>query len=196
METLLDALLYFSRVGRSELAMKPTDLESVLGNILESLDVSLKEHRVFIDVPQIFPTVSCDSTRSGEIFRNLITNAMKYNDKSEKWIEIGYLEESAHGVQPQAPLVFYVRDNGIGIREKHRHSIFRIFKRLHARDKFGGGTGAGLTMTKKMIERHGGRIWVESIYGEGTTFYFTLEKVQDAAYIRNQSIDTSEAVVR
>ena len=178
METLLDALLYFSRVGRSELAVGPIDLDSVLGDVLESLDIGLKERGVLVHVPQIFPTVVCDRTRVGEIFRNLITNAMKYNDKSERWIEIGYLEGQSDGALAQTSPVFFVRDNGIGIQEKHLNSIFRIFKRLHGRDKFGGGTGAGLTMTKKMIERHGGRIWVESIHGEGTTFYFTLEKSQ------------------
>jgi len=72
--------------------------------------------------------------------------------------------------------VFYVRDNGIGIKEKNLDSIFRIFKRLHGRDKFGGGTGAGLTITKKIVERHEGKLWVESTYGEGTTFFFTLAK--------------------
>ena len=174
MDTLLDALLYFSRVGRSELAVVPTDLNIVIGNVLESLDVSLKEHSVFIQVPQIFPTVACDGTRVGEIYRNLITNAMKYNDKAEKWIEIGYVGERSDEADAPASLTFFVRDNGIGIREKHLGSICRIFKRLHGRDKFGGGTGSGLTLTKKMVERHGGLLWVESTYGEGSTFYFTL----------------------
>lgn len=72
--------------------------------------------------------------------------------------------------------MLYVRDNGIGIQEKHFDSIFRIFKRLHGRDRFGGGTGAGLTIVKKIVERHSGRIWVESTVGEGTAIYFTLEK--------------------
>ncbi len=193
METLLDALLYFSRVGRSELAVGPTDLDVVLGNVLESIDVSLKERGILIQVPQIFPTVACDGTRVGEIFRNLITNAMKYNDKPEKWIEIGYLEGQIDGGDASSPLVFFVRDNGIGIREKHLSSIFRIFKRLHGRDKFDGGTGAGLTMAKKMIERHGGRIWVESTYGEGSIFYFTLGQSKVTEGMVGESMAISQA---
>jgi len=72
------------------------------------------------------------------------------------------------------PVVFHVKDNGIGIPQKHYDAVFRIFKRLHGRDEFGGGTGAGLTIARKIVERHGGRIWLDSLPGEGTTVYFTL----------------------
>ena len=120
--------------------------------------------------------------RVGEVLRNLITNSMKYNDKPEKWIEIGHgIDLGLDAMKPKEDepfaghhTVFYVRDNGIGIPEKHFEAIFRIFKRLHARDEFGGGTGVGLTIVKKIIERHGGQIWIESTRGEGTCFYFTL----------------------
>jgi light-regulated signal transduction histidine kinase (bacteriophytochrome) len=84
------------------------------------------------------------------------------------------MEPPLSGLATTGKRVFYVRDNGIGIREKHLDAVFRIFKRLHARDQFGGGTGAGLAIVKKIIERHEGRIWIESNYGEGSTFYFTL----------------------
>ena len=125
------------------------------------------------------PSVECDSVRITEVFRNLITNAVKYNDKPEKWIEIGFQHNGQTDTGDHVSkngLVFYIRDNGIGIREKHQKSVFRIFKRLHARDKYGGGTGAGLTFVKKILERHGGRIWLESTFGEGTTFYFTVKR--------------------
>ena len=70
---------------------------------------------------------------------------------------------------------FYVRDNGIGIPDRHLETVFRIFKRLHARDQYGGGTGAGLTIVRKIIERHNGRVWIESTLGEGTSVFFTLK---------------------
>ena len=170
MENLLSSLLHFSRVGRTELAVKDTDLNAVLTEILESLQVRLQELGVEVRIPQPLPTLCCDRVRVGEVFRNLITNAMKYNDKPQKWIEIGSRRESG-----QSCVSVFVQDNGIGIPVQHRETIFRIFKRLHARDKFGGGTGAGLTIVKKIVERHGGRIWVESNVGEGTTFNFTLQ---------------------
>lgn len=171
METLIDSLLQFSRLGRVDLAIDQVDLNETVAEVLESLSITLKESGTEVRVPRKLPTVRADRARVGEIFYNLVVNAVKYNDKPEKWIEIGAIEDG----EGQPP-VFYVRDNGIGIAEKHHDSVFRIFKRLHGRDKFGGGTGAGLTIAKKIVERHHGRIWLDSSAGEGTTFYFTLEE--------------------
>jgi len=171
METLIDSLLHFSRLGRVDLAIDRVGLNGIVAEVVDSLGINLKEAGVEVRVPRPLPAVRADRARVGEIFHNLIINAMKYNDKAEKWIEIGYQED-----RQGAPPVFYVRDNGIGIPEKHFDAVFRIFKRLHGRDKFGGGTGAGLTIVKKIVERHNGRIWVESAHGLGTTFYFTLER--------------------
>ena len=165
MEVLIDSLLHFSRLGRVDLAIDDVDLNEVVAEVVDSLATHLRESRVEIRLPRPLPVVRCDRVRVRELLYNLIINAAKYNDKPEKHIEIGFIDQA-----------FYVRDNGIGIQAKHFDSIFRIFKRLHGRDKFGGGTGAGLTIVKKIVERHNGRIWVESTYGEGTTVYFTLAK--------------------
>jgi PAS domain S-box-containing protein len=167
MESLIDSLLQFSRVGRVEICTQAVDLNDLLQSALEPLQIMLEEERVEIRVPRRLPKATCDRVRMGEVFHNLITNAIKYNDKPAKWVEVGYREGT--------PTVFYVRDNGIGIPEKHYENVFRIFKRLHGRDKYGGGTGAGLTIVKKIVERHRGRIWIESQLGEGTTFCFTIE---------------------
>jgi signal transduction histidine kinase len=170
METLIDSLLQYSRLGRVDLAIEDVDLNEMVGEVLDSIDIGLRENRVEVRIPRPLPAVRCDPVRVRELYYNLIVNGMKYNDKPEKWIEIGW---EGNGTGPRS---FYVRDNGIGIPEKHREAIFRIFKRLHGRDKFGGGTGAGLTIVKKIVERHNGRIWVDSVIGEGTTIHFTLEK--------------------
>ena len=168
MEDLINSLLHFSRVGRVDLSMGDVDLNDVLAQVIDMLSVRIQEIRIALRIPRRLPTLWCDRVHVAEVFNNLITNAFKYNDKADKWIEVGYVDE------PHQPITFYVRDNGIGIQEKHLDTIFLIFKRLHGRDEFGGGTGSGLTIVKKIVERHGGRIWVESVYGEGTTFYFTL----------------------
>jgi signal transduction histidine kinase len=174
METLIDSLLQFSRLGRVDLAMDRVDLNQIVAEVLDSLAITLQEEKVEIRMPRPLPKVRADRVRVGEIFANLVVNAVKYNDKPQKWIEIGTMQ---NGSAPDAgPPVFYVRDNGIGIPEKHYDAVFRIFKRLHGRDKFGGGTGAGLTIVKKIVERHHGQIWIESSPGEGTTFYFTLQE--------------------
>jgi light-regulated signal transduction histidine kinase (bacteriophytochrome) len=191
MEALIDVLLKFSRLGQTQLQLKLTDLNQLVHWVLEDLSVSRQEVQPDIRIVRSLPTVRCDPILIHEVFTNLLSNALKYNDKAEQWIEIGYLdaeEQLEKGlIQPDShshsssskvspvPLVFYVRDNGIGIRERHLQTIFRLFKRLHEQNLYGGGTGAGLTIAKKIVERHGGRIWVESTYGEGSTFYFTVE---------------------
>ena len=182
LESFIDSLLQFSRLGRTALGVQETDLNDLLVQVFDSLHVALEESGVDVRVPRTLPKIQCDRTGVTEILHNLVTNAIKYNDKTEKWIEIGHTDgEEVRLPDGQRPagFVFYVRDNGIGIREKYFASVFRIFKRLHSRDKFGGGTGAGLTIVKKIVERHGGLIWIESTPSEGTTFYFTLQEISE-----------------
>ncbi len=181
MEDLINSLLHFSRLGRIELSVQRTNLNELVKHTIDILRINLKETEVDIRVPRPLPIIRCDRIQVGEVFSNLISNGIKYNDKTDKWVEIGFLDPAGQlnrsikeGEETAQATVFYVRDNGIGIREKHHESIFRIFKRLHAANKYGGGTGAGLTIAKKIVERHGGKIWIESAYGEGSTFYFTL----------------------
>lgn len=179
MEQLVNDLLYYSRLGRQDLAIQPADLNAVIRDIEMMSETVLKERDAAIVIPRLLPRISCDKTRIAEVFRNLITNAVKYNNSPVKRIEIGYLDEmkTKDGVATQ---VFYVKDNGIGIEEEFFEDIFRIFKRLNAEDDDKKGTGVGLTFVRKIVERHGGRIWLDSVPGRGTTFYFTI--AQGVAY--------------
>jgi light-regulated signal transduction histidine kinase (bacteriophytochrome) len=176
METLLESLLHYSYLGRTELALEKIDSHEVVEETIELLAARLHESKVNLRVPARLPRVRADRVHLGEIFNNLIVNAIKYNDKAEKWVEIG-CESSPEGQASQP--VFYVRDNGIGIASQHHEAIFRIFRRLHGREEYGGGTGAGLTIVRKIVERHGGRIWLTSQPGAGSTFYFTLGTCRD-----------------
>jgi two-component system, chemotaxis family, sensor kinase Cph1 len=177
MDVLISVLLQFSQLGQTALSMKPTDLNEILRRIVEVFLASRPDVTLDIRIPRTLPVVTCDSILISELFTNLISNAFKYNDKAEPWVEIGYRDiEPSDGEAGAtfAGLIFYVRDNGIGIQDHHREKIFRLFKRLHAQDKYGGGAGAGLAIAQKIIDRHNGRIWLESTLSEGTTFYFTL----------------------
>jgi len=166
MDTLVTSLLHYSRVGNRELAMQPTDLKQLVENTQNLLQEFIHEHHAVIQISDTLPTVLCDESLIAEVFNNLITNGIKYNQTPQKKLEIGRLNDSSQA--------FYVRDNGIGIAEQHHQKIFQIFQRLHSKDSFSGGSGAGLTIVKKIITRHGGEIWLESVPDEGTTFYFTL----------------------
>ncbi len=183
MEDLINSLLRYSRLGRAELHLQSTDINKVVAGVLDVLRASLGKEQVEFRLPRSLPQINCDRTQVNELFTNLITNGIKYHNKPDKWIEIGFLDADdpvarqkylQYPEDKELPIIFYVRDNGIGIREKHLDSIFRIFKRLHAQNKYGGGTGAGLTIAKKIVERHGGEIWVKSVYKEGSIFFLLL----------------------
>jgi signal transduction histidine kinase len=186
MEELIETLLHYSQLGRQEIDRREVAMQPILDEVCDLLLPRLRECHIEVRVPRPLPSMAADPMLVGELLTNLIANAAKYNDKSEKWVEIGYdlgggLAGAVINDGDAAPLdgnlrpiVFHVRDNGIGIPQKHYDAIFRIFKRLHGRDEFGGGTGAGLTIARKIVERHGGRIWLDSMPGEGTTVYFTL----------------------
>ena len=167
MSALIEHLLDYSRLGYVELARDPVDTDAVVDAVAEDLKPLLASKGVELRRTGRLPVVEGDATRIRQVFQNLIANAVKYNDKPLKWVEVGYDRNSF-------PPLFYVRDNGIGIPLHHQDAVFQIFKRLHEQNKYGGGAGAGLTITRKIIERHGGRIWLESVPGEGTSFYFTL----------------------
>jgi light-regulated signal transduction histidine kinase (bacteriophytochrome) len=167
MSDLIEHLLAYSRLGYVELARNPVDTDAVVDAVAEDLGPLLTGKGVVLRRTGHLPVVEGDVTRIRQIFQNLISNAVKYNDKPVKWVEVGC---DNNRVLP----LFYVRDNGIGIAPHHQDAVFQIFKRLHEQNKYGGGAGAGLTITRKIIERHGGRIWLESVPGEGASFYFTL----------------------
>ena len=183
LEDLIESLLYYSRLGRVELSLETVDLNLLVDEVIDVVEMS-RPGKISFRRRQKLPELACDRNQVSELFANLISNAIKYNDKDEKSLEIGHLKADevseqlpipSFGESPSKATVFYVRDNGIGIRSKHLDTVFKIFKRLHPPGRFGGGTGAGLTIAKKIVERHGGQIWVDSVYGEGSTFYFTLE---------------------
>ncbi len=183
MDGLLDSLLHFSRVGRVTLAIGGADLNEVLAEAIEMVNHRAGDAPEAIEfaVPRPLPTIRCDWVRVREIYVNLLSNALKYNDQPRRRVEIGYIspDEPHDGIGGPDGVarhtIFYVRDNGIGIQPRHRDQVFKMFKRLHARDQYGGGTGAGLTIVRKLVERHHGRVWIAAAPdGQGTVVAFTL----------------------
>jgi len=168
MKSLIDDLLTLSRIGRVSEMQVNLPLAAVIGDALRDFEFSLKESHAEVNVPAGLPFVRYNRTQLGMVFRNLIANAIKFNRSPAPRIDITVNEADIEHVVA-------VRDNGIGIEKQHHERIFIIFQRLHRSEDF-RGTGAGLTIVKKIVENHGGRIWVESALGEGTTFYFTIPK--------------------
>jgi light-regulated signal transduction histidine kinase (bacteriophytochrome) len=165
MQQLIRDLLDYSRVGTRGKAMEPTDAEGVLGRVLVNLGKIIAESRAVVTHDPL-PTVRADETQLLQLFQNLIGNAIKFRSERRPEIHVS-ARPAGSGFQ------FSVRDNGIGIEKQYREQVFEIFQRLHTRQKY-PGTGIGLAICKRIVERHGGRIWLESEPGQGTTFHFTI----------------------
>jgi PAS domain S-box-containing protein len=169
MQRLINDLLLYSRVGSKGKEPQPTDSHAGLRHALDNLQETIKESGVMIDAAPL-PMVMGDEVQLIQLFQNLIANAIKFHGDDSPRVEV---KAEPHGGE----WLFSVRDNGIGIEAKNFARIFLIFQRLHDRASY-PGTGIGLAVCKKIVERLGGRIWVKSELKQGTTFYFTLARVK------------------
>lgn len=165
MQQLIEALLAYSRVGTRGGPLVPADLEEVLGSVRERLAEKIAATGATL-TQEPLPVVHADPPQLAEVFEQLLENALEFRSQAPPRIRI---TASRRG----AEWIFSVRDNGIGIAAQYHDRIFRVFQRLHPRGRY-GGCGIGLAVCKKIIERHGGRIWLDSEPGKGSTFHFSL----------------------
>jgi PAS domain S-box-containing protein len=173
MQQLVKDLLAYSRAGTQGGTLGPIKSEIVVKNVLESLKVAIEESRAEI-VCDNLPTVHADAVQLGQVFQNLVGNALKFHDERPPHVHIG-------AVRDNGEWVFSVKDDGIGIDKEYAERVFQMFQRLHERGRY-DGSGIGLAIAKKIVERHGGRIWFDSQLEKGATFYFTMPAAQgDAA---------------
>jgi light-regulated signal transduction histidine kinase (bacteriophytochrome) len=166
MQLLIGGLLEYSRMGRQDLEPKEVSAEIPLEQALSNLRSAIEEAGVEVHHDPM-PTVLADPAQLSQVFQNLIGNAIKFRRRDVPAKIRVTVDTSV------SPCVFSVSDNGIGIAPEYRDRVFVIFQRLHTRAEY-PGTGIGLSICKKVLERHGGRIWVESTLAEGATFHFTL----------------------
>jgi light-regulated signal transduction histidine kinase (bacteriophytochrome) len=170
MRSLIQNLLAYSRIGRKSQPFAPVDTNSCLVQALGNLDVAIQESGAVVTSTAL-PTVLGDVGLLVQLFQNLIANAVKFRGTAKPLI---YVEART----TDAEWTISIKDNGIGIDLKFAERIFVIFQRLHSREEY-AGTGIGLAFCKKIVERHGGRIWIESTCGEGTTFFFSFPRSAD-----------------
>jgi chemotaxis family two-component system sensor kinase Cph1 len=178
MNSLLDSMLQSSRLGGARVDYEPVDLNRIVNEALETVGFRNANNSVIL--PRPLPMIEADEAQCRQIFVNLLSNALKYSDQTRKQVEVGYIGAGEAHSRPGCPegsesgAILYVSDNGIGIGPQDFRRVFQLFKRLHVQGKYGGGTGAGLTIVSKLVSQHGGKIWVHSVPGHGATFYFTL----------------------
>jgi len=173
MGQLIDDLLAFSRVGRAEIRGAVLQLDELVQDVIRSLEMAIKDRTIVWQIAPL-PTVVGDAPLLKQVLANLIDNAVKYTRTREPaTIEIGCAGEEAGRV------VLFVRDNGVGFDMQYAHKLFGVFQRLHRPEEF-EGTGIGLATVRRIVARHGGRVWAEGAIDRGATFYFTLERPPSA----------------
>jgi PAS domain S-box-containing protein len=165
MQALIDGLLSYSRVGTRGKAFEPSDCLAILHRALANLEISIQEAGAVVTFDRL-PIVNVDAAQLTQLFQNLVSNAIKFRCLAAPTIHVGVRRDDAQWI-------FSVKDNGIGVEPAYFERIFVIFQRLHTRSEY-PGTGIGLALCKKIVERHGGRIFVESELGHGSTFSFTI----------------------
>ena len=166
MQQMINDLLTFSRVGTKGKPFQPTSLDQTFERALKNLSVSIDESHATVTCDPL-PTIFADDLQMLQLFQNLIGNGIKFRSSERApviHVSVKTLKDAWE---------FSITDNGIGIAPEYYNRIFIIFNRLHTRDEY-PGSGIGLAICKKIVERHGGSIWVESSIGEGTTFRFTI----------------------
>ena len=170
MKDLISELLNYSRLSTRQKPLKSNNFNDLLNNALFNLKESIKESGAIITHDEL-PTLIAEKTQIVQLFQNLISNAIKFRSGNIPKIHIGVKENLNEWL-------FSVEDNGIGIDPEHFERIFKIFQRLHTRNEY-PGTGVGLAICKKIVERHSGKIWLKSEIGKGSTFYFTIPKIKN-----------------
>jgi PAS domain S-box-containing protein len=166
MQRLITDLLAYSKANRSDMSFDPVDLNRVAAEVLDNLEVLIREKQVKITLGHLPDKLWASSFQMHQLFQNLIANAIKFHGPSAPEISVTAKTENGH-------VLVSVQDNGIGIDSQYRERIFRVFQRLHPVQQY-PGTGIGLAICKKIVERHGGKIWVESEPNKGSTFCFSL----------------------
>ncbi|GAG22423.1 unnamed protein product, partial [marine sediment metagenome] len=166
-------LLSLSSIHMDTKSFERINTQRLLDEIREDLEVRLRG--VNLQVSDGLPPVKGSKVRITELFSNLIVNAIKYNDKALPMVRIGWQPQE---LSTNGAATFFVEDNGIGIESRYQQRIFGIFQKLHPRDDY-EGTGAGLAICKRIVEEHGGKIWVNSEVGKGSTFYFTIPRARE-----------------
>jgi light-regulated signal transduction histidine kinase (bacteriophytochrome) len=165
MQNLLEGVLQYSRIGRIKEEPTQIDLNKLLQEVIKLLGAPANIH---ITVEGQLPVITSEPARIQQVFQHLLSNAVRFMDKPEGFIKVACVEENGFWK-------FSVADNGPGISEQHFEKIFRLFQTLQAKDQF-ESTGVGLTLAKKIVELYGGKIWLTSTVGQGSTFFFTLPK--------------------
>lgn len=177
MQQMIQDLLALSRVGTKGKEFTIINVTDILKDVQKNLNSMIERNNAIITIDEM-PIINADSTQLIQLFQNLIDNAIKFRKEENPNIHISVKQvngELRNGWKVNGEWIFSVKDNGIGINQKDFNKLFKTFSRLHGRDRY-PGTGIGLIICKKIIERHKGRIWLESKLGEGTTFYFTIPK--------------------